>query len=163
MSQRGIVTCEASGVWASALARWFPDVKSLLLETRSVADCLSTIKKRDPLAVLVELSGDDIDRWELLASLSIIAPAVKAIAACAFVKTTSGDIDARRDAEIELMAREVGALAVVRSLCDLFLLAPIIEHTRARSSVRPRRLSEQLWARLPWSEFSIQSNPPALS
>jgi len=143
MNECGIVVCEKTGRWAVAIRRALGGATGLG-ETRSWTACLREARSRPGALVAVEITPENAEAACLrLTELSLNSPQISVIV-----------LADRRLRPTEWVFREAGAVSVLFSPDELVRLRPLWQRFVDRLPVVQTPFREQVWSRLPWTQYA---------
>jgi hypothetical protein len=144
MIRPGVIVCERTGTWATALRRFLPD-EIRLRQTRRLAECVDALAEAPDSLLALELSRSNLSAvLDLLAGLGQKFPRARAV------------VLAERGCEpYEWLVREAGAVHFTSSPRESETVARLV--SRHRETIPASRASAValIWDSLPWSDVAM--------
>lgn len=140
----GLIVCERTGAWASALAVALAGRGVRLRETRSLEEAREELAGDPASCVAVALDvAEPSGVLRFISGLEGRHPLARSIA-----------LAPRSMAGYEWLAREAGAVAFIASPRGLTSVAQLVARHLQRTPQSPRSVVERIRASLPWSDFA---------
>lgn len=141
MNKPGVIVCERSGAWATAIRRYLP-AEIRLRQTRGLAECAAELSAAPQSLLALELTpGNLAGVLGLLSGLGRKFPLAAAV------------VLAERGLErYEWLLREAGAVHFTASPREPDDLARLAIRHFSRISPPRAHFAAQIWDALPWSE-----------
>jgi hypothetical protein len=144
MIKPGVIVCERTGIWATALRRCLPE-EIRLRQTRRLAECVDALAEAPDSLLALELSRSNLSAvLDLLAGLGQKFPRARAV------------VLAERGCEpYEWLVREAGAVHFTSSPRESETVARLV--SRHRETIPASRASAValIWDSLPWSDVAM--------
>jgi len=143
-----LILCEKTNRWAIAMRRALDKRSDVLVETRSLAQCLRELAASPASLVAIETTMDNLD-----SVVALIESQSRRFDQARFVALAGDSI-----ASAEPLLREAGAAAVFTSARQARQLARIALRHLAHAPPDDLPLVEAIWDRLPWRGFATRAS-----
>jgi hypothetical protein len=138
-----LILCETTSRWAVAFRRAIGKRSNVVYETRSLAECGRELATAPASLVAVEATSENL--------AAVVAAAVGWSRRFPSARTLA--MASRAPVETELVLREAGVVAVLRSTREARAAARLVLRHLSRAPVAEMSLLESIFKRLPWARL----------